>query len=104
MLASSQGGINIEEVAVESPESILTEPVDILSGLQPEQAFKVATFMGFEGDKVDQVFRSTMYYLLSAVILLYDINPIRVHLKRPARTCLCNFLLAFKCKCLPLIS
>jgi len=55
MLASSQGGINIEEVARDDPDSILTEPVDIDSGITEDQAKYVATFMGFEGDKVDQV-------------------------------------------------
>jgi succinyl-CoA synthetase beta subunit len=59
MLASSQGGINIEEVAVESPELLLAEPVDILTGLHPDQAVKVATFMGFEGERIDQVSNST---------------------------------------------
>ena len=55
MLASSQGGINIEEVARDDPDSILTEPVDIDVGIFEEQARTVAEFMGFEGDKVDQV-------------------------------------------------
>jgi len=55
MLASSQGGINIEEVARDDPDSILTEPVDIDVGMSEGQARKVAEFMGFEGDKVDQV-------------------------------------------------
>jgi len=55
MLASSQGGINIEEVARDDPDSILTEPVDIDVGIMEEQARKIATFMGFEGDKIDQV-------------------------------------------------
>ena len=63
MLASSQGGINIEEVAVENPESILTEPVDILTGLEPDQSVKVATFMGFEDDKVEQVCRQIFNFL-----------------------------------------
>lgn len=56
MLASSQGGINIEEVAHENPTAILSEPVDILSGIRPDQPAKVAAFMGFEGDKLTQVF------------------------------------------------
>jgi len=55
MLASSQGGINIEEVARDDPDSILTEPVDIDKGVSDEQAKKVAEFMGFEGDKAHQV-------------------------------------------------
>jgi len=55
MLASSQGGINIEEQARDDPDSILTEPVNVENGITVDQARKVAMFMGFEGDKVDQV-------------------------------------------------
>ena len=55
MLASSQGGMDIEKVAKESPESIVTEPVDIFVGIKPEQCERVATAMGFEGDAVPQV-------------------------------------------------
>jgi len=55
LLGSSQGGIDIEEVAKESPESILKEPVDINVGILPEQAARVAEFMGFEDDKLIQV-------------------------------------------------
>jgi len=55
MLASSQGGINIEEVAKESPESIMAEPVNVNTGLTPGQTTKVAKFMGFEGDQQTQV-------------------------------------------------
>lgn len=54
MLASSQGGINIEEVARDAPESIISEPVDPLQGIKEEQAVKVAKFMGFEGDCLQQ--------------------------------------------------
>jgi len=63
MLASSQGGINIEEVARDDPDSILTEPVDIDAGISEEQARKVAVFMGFEGDKVDQV--TTLLFIIA---------------------------------------
>lgn len=54
MLASSHGGINIEEVARDAPESIISEPVDPLQGIREEQAIKVAEFMGFEGDRMKQ--------------------------------------------------
>ena len=33
IIASSQGGVNIEEVARTSPESIIKEAVDILEGM-----------------------------------------------------------------------
>ena len=60
MLASSQGGINIEEVARDAPETIITEPVDILKGIQQEQADRVAKFMGFEGDRIGQVWNKSL--------------------------------------------
>merc|ERR1712127_384359 len=41
LIASTQGGMNIEEVA-ETPEAIITEPIDITKGLTTEQAMKVA--------------------------------------------------------------
>ena len=46
---------NIEEVAKEYPDSIITEPVNINEGIRVEQAQKVAAYMGFENDKIDQV-------------------------------------------------
>lgn len=32
LIASSQGGVNIEEVAAENPQAILYEPIDITQG------------------------------------------------------------------------
>ena len=32
LIASTQGGMNIEEVAAENPEAIITEPIDITKG------------------------------------------------------------------------
>lgn len=55
MLGSNHGGVNIEDVARDAPESIISEPIDPLKGIQPQQADKVAAFMGFEGDKLTQV-------------------------------------------------
>lgn len=33
LIASSQGGVNIEEVAAENPQAIIYEPVDITVGM-----------------------------------------------------------------------
>jgi len=52
ILASPHGGMNIEDVARDSPNDIISEPIDIRKGISPEQAVKVAKFMGFEGEKV----------------------------------------------------
>ena len=54
IIASSQGGMNIEEVAKENPDAIVTEPIDISIGLQDEQAIRVAKKLGFHPDAVNQ--------------------------------------------------
>jgi succinyl-CoA synthetase beta subunit len=47
IVASSQGGMDIEAVAKESPESIITTPVDIHQGVTDEMAKKISTELGF---------------------------------------------------------
>jgi len=54
MIASAQGGMNIEDVARDTPEALLIEPIDINSGIKQEQAEKAAAFMGFEGQTLPQ--------------------------------------------------
>ena len=49
LLASSSGGMDIEEVAATSPESIHTEPIDPVLGLMPYQSRRVARRLGLEG-------------------------------------------------------
>ena len=41
LVGSSQGGVNIEDVAMENHSAILKEPIDIIEGIQREQALKV---------------------------------------------------------------
>ena len=55
LLGSSQGGMNIEEVARETPEALCTIPVDIYTGVTTEQTLQVADFMGFTGEQKQQV-------------------------------------------------
>lgn len=47
IVASAEGGVDIEEVAARSPEKILREPVDPAFGLQPYQTRKLAKELGF---------------------------------------------------------
>jgi succinyl-CoA synthetase beta subunit len=49
VLASSEGGINIEEVAARAPEKIVRHPVDPLSGLSEGEARSIAEGVGYEG-------------------------------------------------------
>ena len=41
LIGSSQGGVNIEDVAAENPDAIVKEPIDIVEGIKMEQALKV---------------------------------------------------------------
>ena len=54
LLGSSQGGMNIEEVARETPEALCTIPVDIYTGVTAEQTLQVADFQvsSFSGNNV----------------------------------------------------
>jgi succinyl-CoA synthetase beta subunit len=50
IMASTEGGMDIEEVAEHHPEKILKEWIDPRVGLQPFQARKVAFSLGLEGE------------------------------------------------------
>ncbi|GJQ84116.1 hypothetical protein Trydic_g12089 [Trypoxylus dichotomus] len=77
IIASSQGGVNIEEVAAENPEAIIYEPIDINIGITTEQAEKVANKVGLESQKATTVeLLLNMYNLfVSKDALLIEINP-----------------------------
>jgi len=78
LLASPQGGMNIEDVARDTPEALITEPVNIEDGIRPEQARKVAAFMGFEGQQLDQAIEiiTRLYNLFMQYdTTLLEINP-----------------------------
>ena len=49
LMVSTEGGMEIEKVAAESPEKIIKESVDPAIGLQPFQARKLAFALGLEG-------------------------------------------------------
>ena len=49
-LASTEGGVDIEAVAAQTPEKILREPIDPAVGMQPFQARKIAYALGLGGD------------------------------------------------------
>jgi succinyl-CoA synthetase beta subunit len=53
VVASSQGGVDIESVAAENPEAILKLPVNIDQGLQMSQARELATKLGFSTKSVE---------------------------------------------------
>jgi succinyl-CoA synthetase beta subunit len=54
LIASREGGVEIEQVAHDRPEAIIKVPIHPLMGLQPFQAREVAFGLGFKGKQVGQ--------------------------------------------------
>lgn len=81
MIASAEGGVEIEKVAEENPDAIIKEPIHPLMGLQPHQARRVAFRLGFEGKQVGQAVK-IMLALANAYsrldCSLAEINPLIV--------------------------
>jgi succinyl-CoA synthetase beta subunit len=79
MMASSEGGVNIEEVAEEHPEKILREWISPLTGLMPFQARRLAFGLGLTGDTVNAFvrFAAGLYNAYVATdASLAEINPL----------------------------
>ena len=66
-MASSEGGMDIEKVAAETPEKILKETIDPAVGLRPFQARKLAFGLGIPAELVGQAakFMLSLYDALS---------------------------------------
>ncbi|MEL7471857.1 MAG: ADP-forming succinate--CoA ligase subunit beta [Planctomycetota bacterium] len=54
LIASAEGGVEIEQVAEANPDAIIKTPIHPLTGLQPHQAREVAFRLGFTGKQVGQ--------------------------------------------------
>ncbi|KAJ6519500.1 succinate-CoA ligase [Mycena sanguinolenta] len=54
LVTSSQGGMNIEEVAAKDPDAIITTPVSFKDGLSKQEAIGVAKKLGFKTDATQE--------------------------------------------------
>ncbi|MET0067021.1 MAG: ADP-forming succinate--CoA ligase subunit beta [Candidatus Thiodiazotropha sp.] len=80
-MASSAGGMNIEEVAAETPEKILTTTVNPATGMLPYQCRKLAFGLKLKGDQIKSFSRVMMalYRLYTEKdVSLIEINPLIV--------------------------
>lgn len=81
VMASTEGGTEIEEVAANTPEKIITEEIDPGFGLLPFQARSIAYGLGFEGDTLKSGVKFLQGLARAAVELdtdLVEINPLVV--------------------------
>jgi len=77
IVASMEGGVEIESVAAKSPEKIIREPINPLAGLQPYQARKLAKQLGFESSQLKNA--SKLFEGLYRSFIAYDCSMVEVN-------------------------
>lgn len=78
-MASTEGGVEIEKVAEETPEKILRAVIDPLVGAQPYQGRELAFALGLTGDQVKQfvkIFLGLAKMFQEKDLALIEINPL----------------------------
>ncbi|MZR61582.1 ADP-forming succinate--CoA ligase subunit beta [Alcanivorax sp. DP30] len=78
-MASTEGGMDIETVAEETPEKILRAEIDPLVGAQPYQAREIAFKLGLEGKQVNQfakIFVGLAQLFIDKDLALIEVNPL----------------------------
>ena len=79
IMYSTEGGMDIEEVAAKTPEKIFKEEIDPSIGLQPFQVRKIAFNLGLSGNAYKEMvkFVSALYRAYeSCDASLFEINPV----------------------------
>jgi succinyl-CoA synthetase beta subunit len=82
LIYSTEGGMDIEKVAEETPHLVFKEQIDPALGLQPYEARKIAFNLGLEGDAFKQMTRfvgSLYKAYVSSDATLFEINPCLVN-------------------------
>ena len=79
IVASTEGGVNIEEVAEKTPEKIIRESIHPLAGLQPYEIRKISNKLGMQGDTAKQfakLLKALFKLFISCDCSLVEINPL----------------------------
>ncbi len=80
-IASTEGGMNIEEVAHDTPEKIMTMTIDPASGISDFHGRKIAFALQLEGDQIKQcvnMVRGLYQMFVEKDMSLLEINPLVV--------------------------
>ena len=81
IMASTEGGMDIEKVAEETPEKILKSAIHPLVGLQPYQCRQLGFGLGLKGDQIKQfskILSGLMKLFHEKDLSLIEINPLVV--------------------------
>lgn len=79
VIASTEGGMDIEAVAEKTPDRIFREPVHPLLGLQPYQTRKLANLLGLTGPQLgaaSKLFTALFKLFIACDCSLVEINPL----------------------------
>jgi succinyl-CoA synthetase beta subunit len=77
IVASTEGGVEIETVASKAPEKIIREAIDPLAGLQPFQTRKLAKQLGFESSQLKNA--SKLFEGLYRTFVAFDCSMVEVN-------------------------
>ena len=77
IVASTEGGVEIERVAAKSPEKIIREAIDPMVGLQPFQTRKLAKQLGFESSQLKSA--SKLFEGLYRTFVAFDCSMVEVN-------------------------
>jgi succinyl-CoA synthetase beta subunit len=81
IVASTEGGVEIEAVAEKTPEKIIREPVNRLAGIQPYQTRKLAKQLGFTSAQIKpaaKLFDGLYRTFLALDCSMVEVNPLVV--------------------------
>jgi succinyl-CoA synthetase beta subunit len=81
IVASTEGGVEIETVAAKSPEKIIRESIDPLAGLQPFQTRKLAKQLRFESSQLkaaSKLFDGLYRTFIGLDCSMVEVNPLVV--------------------------
>ena len=76
-IGSSEGGVNIEEVAENTPEKIIYEPIDPLTGPMDFQSRKISKVLGLDGQQSKQF--SKMLPQLTDLFVTHDLSLLEIN-------------------------
>jgi len=82
IIASTEGGMNIEEVAKETPEKIITRTIDPVTGIMPYQCREIGFALSLNSEQIKQMGKllfSAYKLFLEKDLSLLEVNPLIIN-------------------------
>ena len=79
LIASPEGGMEIEEIAEKTPEKILTVPIELNGALKPYHSLRLTNFMGWKKDQAKlgaKIAKGLAKAFIESDASLLEINPL----------------------------